>query len=586
VRRSRFVEIDGHQVLKLNNYTLEEGERSVYAQEGAAHLARSVPAAKNAYQLFCAEYVLPEEGASGGNKLERYAAAWSALGARGKVPYQRRAKKLKAAHAAARESAFAARGEAAEAETERLYAAQVADDARRVADAETYERAKAKRMKRAREKRSRPATAAVANSVEGRRQAHNRAMKKEAPEKEQQRVRFFSGITDVVAPFVPRPVLRRIPALSKGEQVDFNASRVDTDGAPSIAQPATIVGGEMRRYQLVGLEWMLSMFDHGMNPILADEMGLGKTLQTISFLAALTERGIKGPHLVVVPLSVMSSWMGEFRRWCPSLRVVRLHSQDKAERERMRKEVLADVDGFDVCVTTYEYVKVPEMQRALATRITWRVVVLDEGHKLKNELSGVSAAVRKVRAQSILMLTGTPLQNNMRELWALLNFLYPKIFTDVAPFADSFELNGAAITIDRDVLSAAASLVRPLMLRRMKTEVEKLLPDKVETQIDCPLSPMQEFWYKRLLLKNSAMLAKMEARLSGDSAAAEAAMGLDAAAAGAGAGGDAWKKLNSLMMQLRKCCNHPFLFPGAEGAMDSAVSFLLPLYFTRIMLTI
>ena len=134
---------------------------------------------------------------------------------------------------------------------------------------------------------------------------------------------------------------------------------------------------------------------------------------------------------------------------------MRLHSQDKAERERMRKEVLADVDGFDVCVTTYEYVKVPEMQRALATRITWRVVVLDEGHKLKNDLSGVSAAMRKVHAQSILMLTGTPLQNNMRELWALLNFLYPKVFTDVDPFANSFELSGSEITVSASRLLTA-----------------------------------------------------------------------------------------------------------------------------------
>ena len=311
VRRSRFVEIDGHQVLKLNNYTLEEGERSVYVQEGAAHLARSVPPAKNAYQLFCTEYTLPEVGASGGNKLERCAAAWGALGAKGKAPYQRRAKKLKADRAAARETAFAARGEAAEAETDRLYAAQIADDARREAATVALGRAKVKRLKRAREKKMRPVPAAVANSVEGRRQAHNRAMKQEAPEKERRRLRFFSGITDVVAPFVPRAVQKRVPALSKKEQVDFDASRVDTDGAPTIAQPVTIVGGEMRRYQLVGLEWMLSMFEHGMNPILADEMGLGKTLQTISFIAALAERGVKGPHLVVVPLSVMSSWMGE-----------------------------------------------------------------------------------------------------------------------------------------------------------------------------------------------------------------------------------------------------------------------------------
>jgi len=206
----------------------------------------------------------------------------------------------------------------------------------------------------------------------------------------------------------------------------------------------------------------------------------------------------------------MSSWMGEFRRWCPELRVVRLHSQDKVERARLRKEVLADVSAFDVCVTTYEYIKVPEMQHALQSRITWRVLVLDEGHKLKNDLSGVSIAMRRVRAECVLLLTGTPLQNNMQELWALLNFLYRSVFTEVDAFDSVFELSGAEIVIERSVLEAAHHMMRPLMLRRMKSEVEKLLPPKVETQIECPLAPMQLFWYKRLLLKNSAMLQKME----------------------------------------------------------------------------
>ena len=121
--------------------------------------------------------------------------------------------------------------------------------------------------------------------------------------------------------------------------------------------------------------------------------------------------------------------MNEFRKWCPSLRVVRLHSQDKNERERLRKHVLSDLESFDVIVTTYEYVIVPEMRTTLASRIYWRVVVLDEGHKVKNENAIISQAVRRIRSEIVLLLTGTPLQNNLSELWALLNYLYPKIFT-------------------------------------------------------------------------------------------------------------------------------------------------------------
>ena len=288
VRRSRFIEIDGHRVLKLNNYTMEEGERSVFEQESTA-MERGLPALKNAYQLFCSEHTLEDGGADEGSTLQRFAAAWRALGAKGKRPYQTKAKKLKEQRAASRELARTAEGESVAAETARLRAAQEADDARRREATREQERQKKTRNKRAREKKKAPVPTAVANSVEGKRQAHNRALKAAAPEAERKRMRFFGGIAKVIKPFVPAKAMRKVPKLSKDELVDFEAARVDTDGAPSIAQPAGIVGGVMRRYQLVGLEWLLSMYDNGMHPILADEMGLGKTLQTISFLAALRE---------------------------------------------------------------------------------------------------------------------------------------------------------------------------------------------------------------------------------------------------------------------------------------------------------
>jgi SWI/SNF-related matrix-associated actin-dependent regulator of chromatin subfamily A member 5 len=219
-------------------------------------------------------------------------------------------------------------------------------------------------------------------------------------------LKFFSYHQKVIEPLVSSKTLRILGDHASNSS-DNQLELIDTQGAPCVSQPKTIVRGTMRSYQLKGLEWLLHMFDQGMSPILGDEMGLGKTLQTISFLAALKERNIGGPHLVVVPLSVMSSWLGEFRKWCPSLRVVRIHTTDRAERERLRKDVLSDIRSYDVALTTYEYLLVPEMRHALYSRVTWRCVVLDEGHKVKNENSLVSQAVRKLKTECVVLLTGT-----------------------------------------------------------------------------------------------------------------------------------------------------------------------------------
>jgi len=310
----------------------------------------------------------------------------------------------------------------------------------------------------------------------------------------------------------------------------------------------------LRDYQVRGLQWLTMMHANGVNAILADEMGLGKTLQTIAFLAHLKfNLAISGPHLVVAPLSVLSSWMSELKRFCPLLRAVKLHSGDPEERKRLIQALSASPDNFDVVVTTYEMAKSPQVTNALSSRTWWRYLVVDEGHIIKNESSLISQALRKFHFAHALLLTGTPLQNNLHELWAILNFLHPTIFpTSTAPFFDSaFNLGSSVMQVDNEKLAAASTLLRPLMLRRTKNEVEKGLPPKLETTISCPLSEMQLFWYKRLLLRESALLKQLEA-----DNAEQAATGAD------------WKKLSSLLMQLRKCCNHPFLFPGVEPSSD------------------
>ncbi len=158
--------------------------------------------------------------------------------------------------------------------------------------------------------------------------------------------------------------------------------------------------------------------------------GLGKTLQTITFLAALEhDRGVKGPHLIICPLSVMSSWVNEFKKWCPTMRVVRLHSSDEQERIRLRHEVLGNPSGFDVAVTTYDMATSQAFGMALSSKIHWRCLVLDEGHKVKNDETQITGALRNFHRQYTLLLTGTPLQNNLRELYCLLNFMYVFVYS-------------------------------------------------------------------------------------------------------------------------------------------------------------
>ncbi|KAJ8613507.1 hypothetical protein CTAYLR_002183 [Chrysophaeum taylorii] len=329
------------------------------------------------------------------------------------------------------------------------------------------------------------------------------------------------------------------------------------DVAPPPEMTATL-----RPHQVEGLRWLVRMHDDGVSQILGDEMGLGKTIQTIALLSYLKfTRKLAGPSLVVCPLSVLASWMVECRKFCPPLRVVKLHSSDVQERERLRRDVLRNPENFDLVCTTYEMAKSPAMATALAGGTWWRYVVLDEGHLVKNENAEISRAVRRFHFGHCLLLTGTPLQNNLHELWALLNLLHPDWLPSSDKFDAAFELNGARAKADPRQLAKAHDLLKPLMLRRLKVDVEKRLPPKVETKIMCPLTRAQAFWYKRLLLRWDADALDELERAAEAGGAADRKRG-------------AWQKLQSLLMQLRKCCNHPYLFEGADptpGVTDEAL---------------
>lgn len=302
------------------------------------------------------------------------------------------------------------------------------------------------------------------------------------------------------------------------------------------ATPAYIKNGTMREYQVHGLNWLIKLYDNGINGILADEMGLGKTLQTISFLGYLKEiRGVPGPHMVVAPKSTLGNWLNEFAKWCPSIRTLRFHGS-KDERVDLRENKLQP-GKFDVCVTTYE---IAIKEKAALSKFSWRYIVIDEAHRIKNENSSLSQIVRMYNSQYRLLITGTPLQNNLHELWALLNFLLPDVFSSSEDFDNWFKLEGSDAEGNAEVVQKLHKILRPFLLRRLKADVEKSLLPKKEILLFVGMSQMQKEWYRKLLSKDLEVI---------NSSSKNKSMKV---------------RLLNIIMQLRKCCNHPYLFDGAE----------------------
>ncbi|XP_013792356.1 SWI/SNF-related matrix-associated actin-dependent regulator of chromatin subfamily A member 5-like [Limulus polyphemus] len=296
--------------------------------------------------------------------------------------------------------------------------------------------------------------------------------------------------------------------------------------------PTYIKTGELRDYQVRGLNWMISLYEHGINGILADEMGLGKTLQTISLFGYMKHyRNVNGPHMVIVPKSTLANWKNEFKRWCPSLKAVCLIG-DQETRAALIRDTLMPGE-WDVCVTSYEMVI---REKAVLKKFNWRYLVIDEAHRIKNEKSKLSEIVREFKSTNRLLLTGTPLQNNLHELWALLNFLLPDVFNSSEDFDAWF--NTSNCLGDTSLVERLHAVLRPFLLRRLKSEVEKKLKPKKEVKIYVGLSKMQREWYTRVLMKDIDVVN--------------------------GAGKVDKMRLLNILMQLRKCCNHPYLFDGAE----------------------
>ena len=253
---------------------------------------------------------------------------------------------------------------------------------------------------------------------------------------------------------------------------------------------------------------MIRLRNNGLNGILADEMGLGKTLQSISMLGYLHEfKKINGPHLVLVPKTTLSNWMNEFRRWLPALTAFKFHGS-KEERGYMTSGILvSEPRAWDVVVTTYE---VANLEKAALAKIAWRFVIIDEAHRIKNENAQLSKTVRLLRTENRLLITGTPLQNNLHELWALLNFLLPDVFQSAERFDDLFDLQIDDADAKQRLIGQLHKLLRPFVLRRLKVDVEKSLPPKTETILFTGLSVSQKQVYKSLLKRDASLLAASE----------------------------------------------------------------------------
>ncbi|XP_024864605.1 chromodomain-helicase-DNA-binding protein 6, partial [Kryptolebias marmoratus] len=298
-------------------------------------------------------------------------------------------------------------------------------------------------------------------------------------------------------------------------------------------------GNQLREYQLEGMNWLLFNWYNRKNCILADEMGLGKTIQSITFLYEIFSMGIRGPFLIIAPLSTITNWEREFRTWT-HMNVIVYHGSQISRQMILQYEMFyRDAQGnavpgvlkFHGLITTFEMIMAdcPELKK-----LQWRCVVIDEAHRLKNRNCKLLEGLKLMNLEHKVLLTGTPLQNSVEELFSLLNFLEPQQFPSESSFLDEF----GDLKTDEQV-KKLQSILKPMMLRRLKDDVEKNLAPKEETIIEVELTNIQKKYYRALLEKNFSFLSK-------------------------GANQHNMPNLINTMMELRKCCNHPYLITGAE----------------------
>eukprot|EP01122_Echinamoeba_exundans_P000089 TRINITY_DN10072_c0_g1_i1.p1 TRINITY_DN10072_c0_g1~~TRINITY_DN10072_c0_g1_i1.p1 ORF type:complete len:2057 (+),score=467.34 TRINITY_DN10072_c0_g1_i1:166-6336(+) len=296
----------------------------------------------------------------------------------------------------------------------------------------------------------------------------------------------------------------------------------------------SLLRAKLREYQHIGLDWLVTMYEKKLNGILADEMGLGKTIMTISMLAHLAcKEGIWGPHLIIVPSSVLLNWEMELKRFCPAFKILTYFGSQKQRRQK--RQGWTKPNSFHVCLTSY---KLAIQDQHTFKRKKWFYMILDEAHNIKNYQSQRWQTLLNYRSKRRLLLTGTPLQNDLMELWSLMHFLMPHVFQSHKEFKEWFSkpvtsmVEGTTAQNDQ-LVQRLHSILRPFMLRRLKKDVEKQLPDKFEHVVYCKLSKRQRFLYDEYMSSTNT-----QATLRGGT----------------------YLGIANVLMQLRKVCNHPDLF--------------------------
>lgn len=358
-----------------------------------------------------------------------------------------------------------------------------------------------------------------------------------------------------IEPSTPASRHTSITKASDGESFTSSDVRADSQQAvtplksntPHIKTPVpSLLRGTLREYQHEGLDWLAGLYANQRNGILADEMGLGKTIQSIALLAHLAvEYHVWGPHLIIVPSSVILNWEMEFKKFCPGFKVLAYYGS-QAERKQKRRGWL-DKDLWHVVVTSYQLVVQDERN---FKRRDWHYMILDEAHNIKNFRSQRWQTMLTFKTRARLLLTGTPLQNNLTELWSLLFFLRPtdmaededEAFAGLSDFSEWFRkpvdqiLDQGRDTMDdeaRDQVSKLHKVIRPYLLRRLKADVEKQMPSKYEHIELCRLSKRQRQLYDGFI----SLTETRETLASGN-----------------------YFSIIDCLMKLRKVCNHPDLF--------------------------
>uniref|UniRef100_A0A1A8RFZ2 Proliferation-associated SNF2-like protein n=2 Tax=Nothobranchius rachovii TaxID=451742 RepID=A0A1A8RFZ2_9TELE len=369
-----------------------------------------------------------------------------------------------------------------------------------------------------------------------------------------------------------------------------------------VQQPRLFTGGVMRWYQIEGIEWLRMLWENGINGILADEMGLGKTIQCIALIAMMLERKVMGPFLVVAPLSTLPNWISEFKRFTPEVSVLLYHGT-QPERAKVLKQIRRPQGPLGMCPVVVTSFEISMIDRKFLQRIQWKYLIVDEGHRIKNLNCRLVRELKTLPTDNKLLLTGTPLQNNLAELWSLLNFLLPEVFDDLKSFESWFDVDSLVGTEnvvvaerEQNILSMLHQILTPFLLRRLKSDVTLEVPPKKEIIVYAPLTPKQEVFYSAIVNKTIAKMLgqekseapvvltpggrpKRRCRTAVDYQETETdsdpVLALDKylervrqeAEQSPSPVQDTWTpqdaqinlKLQNILMLLKRCCNHPYL---------------------------